>query len=60
MTIRFTDGMEFDTSGELRKVKRSDGWYVVGDGMLVPVGGPEEADAFIDNFTKASEEGRAR
>lgn len=45
--LRFSDGMEFDTSGELRAERRSDGWYVVGEGMLIPVDGPGEAEQFI-------------
>jgi hypothetical protein len=45
--LRFSDGMEFDTSGELRKEHRSDGWYVVGNGMLIPVRDETEADEYI-------------
>ena len=40
--IKFNDGMEFDTSGELRLSCRSDGWYVVGGGMLIPVDSARE------------------
>jgi len=36
-TIKFRDGMSFDTSGPLRVTRRWDGYYVVGDGMLCPV-----------------------
>lgn len=35
--LRFNDGMDFDTSGKLHVEKRSDGYYVVGQGMLIPV-----------------------
>lgn len=35
--ISFSDGMTFNTGGGLRVVERSDGWYVVGRGMLIPV-----------------------
>jgi hypothetical protein len=45
--LKFSDGMEFDTSGELRKEWRHDGWYVVGNGMLIPVKDETEADEFI-------------
>ncbi len=45
--LRFSDGMEFDLSGELRVEHRSDGWYVVGRGMLIPVADREEGDRVI-------------
>lgn len=45
--LRFSDGVTFDTSGVLRKERKSDGWYVVGQGKLIPVSGPEEADDLI-------------
>ena len=48
--LKFSDGMEFDTSGKLRPEKRSDGWYVVGNGMLIPVASLEEATGFIKTF----------
>lgn len=32
--LRFSDGMEFDTSGPLRKERRSDGLYIVGEGLF--------------------------
>jgi hypothetical protein len=35
--LKFSDGEEFDTSGELRLEHRSDGWYLMGNGMLIPV-----------------------
>jgi hypothetical protein len=36
-TIVFTDGVTFDTRGSLRIERRSDGRYVVGEGMLIPI-----------------------
>jgi hypothetical protein len=45
--LRFSDGMEFDTNGPLHPEKRSDGWYVVGEGMLIPVKSLEEATDII-------------
>ena len=35
--LRFSDGINVDTSGELRAMELEDGWYVVGEGMLIPV-----------------------
>ena len=45
--LRFSDGMEFDLSGDLRVVHRRDGWYVVGRGMLIPVADREEGDRMV-------------
>ena len=45
MTIlKFTDSVEIDTSGPLRKFHLRDGWYVVGEGLLLPVADEAEAD----------------
>lgn len=46
-TLRFSDGMEFDTSGPLRKETRSDGLYIVGEGKLIPVKDEEEAEKLL-------------
>jgi len=45
--LKFSDGMTFDTSGPLRAIHETDGWYVVGQGMLIPVRSKEEADKYI-------------
>lgn len=50
MTLKFSDGMEFNTSGKLRPEKRSDGWYVIGNGMLIPVKSLEEATEYIKKY----------
>ena len=50
--LRFTDGMSFDTSGPMRLAIRSDGMYVVGEGMLVPVRDEREGRQLIENITK--------
>ena len=41
--IRFSDGVEIDTSGPLRPLHLHDGWYVVGGWMLIPVDSLQEA-----------------
>jgi len=58
MTLKFSDGMEFDTSGPLRITSRSDGLYVVGNGQLIPVSSREEGEEIIkrDRLEKESEE----
>ena len=36
-TIKFSDGVEFDTSSpSYRVVRKPDGYYVVGRGKLIP------------------------
>ena len=47
--LKFSDGETFDTSGPLRKEKRHDGWYVLGQGMLIPVKDEVEADKVINS-----------
>ena len=44
--LRFSDGMEFDVSGDLRVVHQRDGWYVVGRGMLIPLPIAKKATAW--------------
>jgi len=46
--LKFNDGMEFDTTGELRIVKKSDGLYVVGKGMLIPIKSYQEGLKIIE------------
>ena len=54
-TIRFADGISFDTSGPLRVTLRKDGMYVVGQGMLIPIKDRKEAHALIQNLSKNRE-----
>ena len=46
--LKFTDGEVFDTSGELRKEERYDGWYILGLGMLIPMDSEEECDKYLN------------
>jgi len=41
--LKFSDGVEIDTSGPLRPLHLHDGWYVVGGGMLIPVESLQQA-----------------
>jgi hypothetical protein len=41
-----------DTAGPLRMLCLQDAWYIIGEGQLVPVDGPEEAEALIDELTR--------
>ncbi len=40
--LEFSDGMTIHTHGSLRVVEFSDGWYVAGDGKLIPVKSKDE------------------
>ena len=46
--LTFDDGEKFNTSGPLRKEKRKDGWYVMGQGRLIPVETETQADNYIN------------
>ena len=52
--LKFKDGEEFDTSGNLRLELRKDGWYVLGDGCLMALETPEEG---VEVITKLNEVG---
>jgi len=46
-TLRFNDGVSFNTSGPYRIETRRDGLYVVGQGMLMAVDTHEEGEEII-------------
>lgn len=50
--LTFSDGVSIDTSGELRLLRLSDGWYVVGEGVLYPVDNPQEGNEIIEDMKK--------
>jgi len=45
--LKFSDGMEFDLSGPLRVELRSDGYYVLGQGMMMAVDTFDEGQEYI-------------
>jgi hypothetical protein len=48
--LKFTDGEEFDLTGELRAEERYDGWYVLGENRMIPVNDQEDALQTIDKI----------
>ena len=52
MSLKFSDGIEIDTSGPLRPLKLYDGWYVVGEGSLIPMKDLQEVREYIGNKKK--------
>lgn len=53
-TIKFSDGIGFDTESRTFRVERKpDGYYVVGRGMLIPVDDRDEGWRTIDELLAA-------
>jgi len=50
--LNFNDGISIDTSEKLRILKLYDGYYVVGEGMLLPMDSYEECQEFIEKHIK--------
>lgn len=48
--LKFSDGQSFDTNGKLRITQRSDGYYVIGNGMLIPVNDYDEGKKLIQEL----------
>ena len=55
MKIRLTGGAEFETSGAYRVESREDGYYLVGNGLLIPVDTPVEGVRLILELEEAYE-----
>ena len=49
--MKFNDGINIDTDGELRILRLRDGLYVVGEGMCIPVESKKEAEEIISSFS---------
>ncbi len=56
--LRFSDGVNIDTSGELRILSLHDGLYVVGEGICFPVDSEEEAEQTIRHMKERNEKGK--
>lgn len=50
--LHFNDGISIDTSGKLRILKLYDGYYIVGEGMLLPMDSYEECQEYIHKHIK--------
>lgn len=50
--MKFDDGIEFNTKGQLRIIYRKDGLYVVGNNMLIPVRDADEGLEIIRTFNR--------
>ena len=47
--LKFSDSITVDTSGPIRTLQLPDGWYVIGQGYLIPV---ESEKAALDLIKK--------
>ena len=56
--MKFTDGVEIETGGKLRTIWKRDGWYVVGDGMLLAVESREAGRMLIEKLTSKARKER--
>lgn len=48
--LRFSDGVTLNMGGKLRIECHSDGWYVLGNGMSIPVKNRVEGQKMIANM----------
>ena len=55
MTLKFSDGIEIDTSGEYRTLELYDGWYVTGHGILMSVSNEEQGILLIKKYNGINE-----
>jgi len=53
--LRFNDGINIDTSGELRHLELHDGHYVVGQGLLVPTKSKQDSENLIKKLKGSPE-----
>ena len=47
--LKFRDGEEFDLSGPLRVILRADGFYVLGENMMMAVNTLKEGIEYINS-----------
>jgi DNA-binding PadR family transcriptional regulator len=48
--IEFSDGSKAETTGELRIEEGANGWYVLGDGIILPAMDREEAEFLLETI----------
>lgn len=50
MILKFSDNIEINTSGPIRRLSLSDGLYVAGNGMLIPCKDEKEVTKLINEL----------
>jgi hypothetical protein len=58
MKIHFIDGISIETAGPLRILHLRDGFYVIGQGNLIPVDNHADGQDTITNMKVADARGR--
>jgi len=58
MTLKFSDGIDVDTSGHVRILCLHDGWYVVGGGFLIPFKSENEAKIWLNKYSPPDKKDR--
>ena len=53
--LKFNDGSEYNTAGELRTLCDSSGWYVIGGGFLIPCSDSTDANQTLKRMSKPEE-----
>ena len=56
MKLKFSDGVEIETTGPYRVTTEHDGLYVVGRGICIPVKDEKEAREVIDQLKGVKKE----
>lgn len=58
MKLKYTDGIEIDTDGPFRILHHRDGWYLAGEGLLIPLENEQEGLDYLDQIAKVMGEER--
>lgn len=53
--LNFSDGVSVKTDGPLRRLKLKDGWYVVGEGCMIPCADSEDATKTLEEMKNEKE-----
>ena len=56
-TLKFSDGVTIKTDGPLRITRKRDGYYVVGQGMCLPVNSREDGVDLIKELNDEDDDG---
>jgi hypothetical protein len=49
--LKFSDGEEFELDAPLHTELREDGWYVIGNNMMIPVDNHDHGRQIIDSMS---------
>lgn len=52
MKLKYTDGIEIDTDGPFRILNFLDGWYLAGEGLLIPLKNEQEGLDYLDQIAE--------